>query len=214
MGLIYMRTSPSGGKYIGQTRVSEQERWRDHVSEANSPSNKNYNTLLNRAIRKYGEENFSLEILEDNIEDTNLDAREIYWIEKYQTYYKDNPNNYNMTRGGNTGYKYSDQFIKSLWDSGETIKDIKTKYNMNYNNLSSRIQALGVSKEEINKRAYSENHPRKKAVAQYTLSNEYIKTFDSISDAAREIKSNTTNISAVCNNKRHQCKGYIWKYVD
>ena len=35
MGLIYMRTSPSGGRYIGQTIFTEEKRWEDHVREAN-----------------------------------------------------------------------------------------------------------------------------------------------------------------------------------
>lgn len=34
MGLIYMRTSPSGGRYIGKTTGSEKHRWQNHISEA------------------------------------------------------------------------------------------------------------------------------------------------------------------------------------
>ena len=34
MGLIYMRISPSGGKYIGKSTKPEPYRWADHVREA------------------------------------------------------------------------------------------------------------------------------------------------------------------------------------
>ena len=72
MGLIYMRISPSGGKYIGKTVKRENERWDNHVYEAYNINDINYNSLLNKAIRKYGAENFSVQILEDNISNENI----------------------------------------------------------------------------------------------------------------------------------------------
>ena len=98
MGLIYMRTSPSGGRYIGQTIFTEEKRWEDHVREANCKNHENL--ILNRAILKYGPENFIPTILEDNICDEDLNSREIYWIDYYKTYYLDGHHGYNMTRGG------------------------------------------------------------------------------------------------------------------
>lgn len=68
MGLIYMRTSPSGGRYIGQTIYTEEERWKNHCKEAFNPNDDCYNTILNIAIRKYGKDNFHVQILEDNIQ--------------------------------------------------------------------------------------------------------------------------------------------------
>ena len=59
-GIIYKRTSPSGKSYIGKTFLQEQERWKQHVSEANRGEKL---TKLNKAIKKYGGENFSVEIL-------------------------------------------------------------------------------------------------------------------------------------------------------
>lgn len=120
-----------------------------------------------------------------------------------------------MTIGGQNGtFKYSDEFILNLWNTGKTIKTLKQEYQMNYNNLSERLKALGVSKEEINQRAYSDYSDKKKRVAQYTLKGEYIQTFPSISAAAKEINSNTSNISGVCTGRRKSCKGYIWKYIE
>lgn len=212
MGLIYMRTSPSGGKYIGKTIMPEAVRWRDHCKEANNPNNDDYNTILNRAIRKYGGENFTVEILEDNIPANLLSAREQYYIQKYNTYYKNNPLGYNMTVGGDGSYQYSDEFILQLWDSGKNIKELKDEYNLNYNNLSRRLKNLGISKEEINERAYYNNNPKRKKVDQFSLDGKYIQTFNSITEAANAVNSNTTNISGVCTGRRKSCKGFIWKY--
>ena len=52
MGCIYMRISPSGGKYIGQTILNEDRRWQQHCNAANNPNAADYNTIICRAIRK------------------------------------------------------------------------------------------------------------------------------------------------------------------
>lgn len=54
MGLIYMRTSPSGKSYIGQTVQLEQTRWNQHCRDAYNNSSPLYETILSKAIRKYG----------------------------------------------------------------------------------------------------------------------------------------------------------------
>ena len=51
---------------------------------------------IHRAIRKYGIENFTSEILEKNIPENLLDIREEYYIQKYDTFYQ----GYNATLGG------------------------------------------------------------------------------------------------------------------
>lgn len=55
--------------------------------------------LINEAIQKYGKENFTKEILEDNINDLDiLKCREIYWIETFKSHVSFG--NYNLTKGG------------------------------------------------------------------------------------------------------------------
>ena len=78
MGLIYMRISPCGGKYIGQTILKEEERWKEHVHEAYYLNGQSYNTCLNKAIRKYGPDNFLVQILEDEIPNELLNEKEQY----------------------------------------------------------------------------------------------------------------------------------------
>jgi len=152
MGLIYMRISPSGGRYIGQTIRDESTRWREHCKDAFNPNNERYNSILSKVIRKYGSNNFSVTILEDNINPNDLNTKEMYYIKYYNTFYLDNPEyGYNMTIGGNNGtFKYTDEYILELWNSGKTIKEIKTENHMNYNNLSDRLKNLGITKQEIN----------------------------------------------------------------
>ena len=93
VGIIYGWYNTKSEKwYIGQT-IDEEGRFKRHIYNA---INKKDNTHFHRAIRKYGLENFVYCILEENVLVENLNMREIWWIEYYDSYY----NGYNMTLGG------------------------------------------------------------------------------------------------------------------
>ena len=101
---IYKITNTINGKvYIGQAQDIEK-RWKDHIKDSEKG-----NQVIYRAMRKYGVENFSFEVVEEcSIEE--LDEKEIYYIEEYNSYiHAENSNGYNMTLGGGgvRGYKLS-----------------------------------------------------------------------------------------------------------
>ena len=51
-------------------------------------------------------------------------------------------------------------------------------------------------------------------VYQYDLNDNFIKKFDSLTEAAKEVGLyNGSHISEVCRGKRKNCAGYIWKYA-
>lgn len=52
-----------------------------------------------------------------------------------------------------------------------------------------------------------------KKVAQYSKKGEFIKIFNCIADASRELSVPTTNISKCCKGKRKSAGKYIWNYV-
>lgn len=145
MGLIYQRTSPSGKYYIGKSIIPEERRWKRHVAEAFDPKCNTYKTLLCQAIRKYGENNFSLEILEDNIPNEKLADKEIEYIEKFHAYYLDYPYlGYNMTRGGDGGLKYNDTEILDNWNRGLGINDIANSIGADRHTIRTRLEELGI----------------------------------------------------------------------
>ena len=53
----------------------------------------------------------------------------------------------------------------------------------------------------------------KKEIEQYDLENNYIRSWDSISDASREYNIDPTNIKNACKGKYKTSCGYIWKYA-
>lgn len=83
-------------------------RFRCHISEAFS-SKKNQSHFLNNAIRKYGVEDFIVELIEC-CEIDKSDEREIHFIKELNSLY---PNGYNLKNGGNV-FTHSDESKKRL----------------------------------------------------------------------------------------------------
>lgn len=217
MGLIYMRISPSGGKYIGKTTSNENDRWRDHVKESKDIRDDNYHSILNRAIRKYGEENFTVKILEDNIPEEFLNDREIYWIDYYKTYYLDNQHGYNMTYGGDGRRKYNYKDFLNLWYAGNTLTEISNLYRIDIGTISKYLKDSGITSEEIQKRGSNVAcEKRSLKVKQFDLNGNFIKEWDSISSASRALKISTSSISRVCKriNGSISCSNFLWVYSD
>ncbi len=92
MGFIYKINFPNGKCYIGQTRVSVENRLKGHLKKSSGC------IMVSRALHKYKEE-YTCEILEE-IEDKFLNEREIYYISYYHSL---EPNGYNYTEGGEGG---------------------------------------------------------------------------------------------------------------
>lgn len=57
----------------------------------------------------------------------------------------------------------------------------------------------------------NESHPNKNKVRQYNLNGDFIKEWDSISEAESELQIN--NIGACCSKKRHIAGNSIWRYA-
>ena len=52
-----------------------------------------------------------------------------------------------------------------------------------------------------------------KKVKQYDLNKNYIKTWNSMSEAAQKLKIHVSGISGCCKGINKTCGGYIWKYA-
>lgn len=129
--IIYAYKKKSINKivYVGQT-INLQDRHKQHMKY--DPFNINtheYDYPLSRGIRKYGEEEYQLIILENNLTQEELNDRQKYWIQYYDTYF----NGYNQTIGGKNPTKpiFSEekinQVIEMLKDESYSYKDIMKK---------------------------------------------------------------------------------------
>ena len=112
--IIYKVTNTINGKiYIGQTWNTLEYRINQHFREAKD--NNRTHVYFHNAIRKYGEENFSIEIIDHAETQEELDEKERYWI----TYYDSNNKSkgYNLDSGGKSGGKKSESTKRKI---GET----------------------------------------------------------------------------------------------
>lgn len=92
-GIIYCaRNLINDKKYIGQTTRELKRRRNEHIAQANNGSE----LAIHQAIKKYGEDSFEWCIIDQTYNQEDLDEREIYWIDYYDSY----RNGYNMTLGG------------------------------------------------------------------------------------------------------------------
>ena len=88
---VYLITNLINGKrYIGQTSKSLEQRWYLHQHRPNCKA-------LHSAIKKYGADNFSIEILDSAPTRELLGELEVEYIHRYCTI---SPNGYNLTAGG------------------------------------------------------------------------------------------------------------------
>ena len=78
--------------YVGQTSKTLEIRWNEHLRLSRNGKE----LPLYRAIRKYGEDNFTVFVLEE-IAESLLDERETYWIKQLHSFGK---GGYNCTFGG------------------------------------------------------------------------------------------------------------------
>ena len=85
--LVYKITNKINNKcYIGSTYNFEQ-RIKQHIKASKCKAgNKIYNYPLYKAFRKYGVENFIFEILEDNIKLIDIADKELFYINKFNSY--------------------------------------------------------------------------------------------------------------------------------
>ena len=125
----YKKKSINKIVYVGQT-VNLEFRHQQHIKyDPFNINNREYNYPLSRGIRKYGEDEYELIILEDNISQEKLNDREKYWIQYYDTYF----NGYNQTIGGKNPTKpiftenQIDKVIEMLKDESYSYKDIVEK---------------------------------------------------------------------------------------
>ena len=113
MFCVYKITNLINNKsYIGITKRDPNIRFNEHFS--------NKKELLYKAKEKYGKENFSLEIVENNLLETEIGERERYYIKLYNSLV---PNGYNLSIGGISNKSISEEGKQKLKKCNLGIKN-------------------------------------------------------------------------------------------
>ena len=206
--------------YVGKTESSLEKRFTEHCKD--SQKREEEKRPLYAAMRKYGIEHFSIELIEEcDIEMASL--REQYWIGFYKGY----ADGYNATLGGDGKAYINREEILDLWSSGKSLKEIVEIVKHDTSWVSQILQSNGVDKTEISKRSQKHwgNRAPKEVLMLDKNTNEILGVFESTREAARYLISKdslsaksesgySSHISEVCNGKRKTCQGYKWRYAD
>jgi group I intron endonuclease len=216
---IYKHTSPSGKSYIGQTNDYDR-RCREHQTRNSCP-------VFKKAINKYWWDNFTHEILEENLTLYESNIRESYWILKDNTL---SPNGYNLQSGGKN-CEFSDETKKKLCEnhydnSGENHPNFGKHPSEESCKLMSEA-SLGKPKSDehklhIREAKSGENHPLfGKFGEDNPLSKKYIVTHKDgheefiigMKEFCRNNKLECTNMIKIAKGKVKTCKGFKCRYA-
>lgn len=227
---VYIHTTPNGKVYVGITGQDPYKRW-------NNGNGYRANKHFWNAIKLYGWENIEHEILFCGITKEEACSREIELIAKYRSNNSDF--GYNNSDGGekpSNGAKWSEdkrEKLSKYW-KGRIITD-ETRRKMSISAKKRDPETRHRVQTEATKKKLSEFHKGKKiseeakrklsiansydrnasarSVEQYTLSGEYIASYQCIKEAAEKTGASRAHICSVCRGTRKQSGGFVWKYA-
>ena len=212
MWTIYKITNTINGKsYIGQTCQKVEDRWNEHKRGKTSK-----NSPLKRAIKKYGWDNFTKEVIEtvETLEEA-LD-REIYWIDYYKTCILVHGKNcgYNLSRGGEGVFIISpeqEKLIVNLWNQNNNLTKIGEIMKIDRHTVQRILIRNGFSEKELSKFKHYRYHP----VYIYNLQGNLIDFFNSLSETLNEYSNiNKNQIKNVLNHKLASTHQLIFLYEE
>lgn len=208
-GIYKIENLINGKIYIGQS-VDIEYRFKNHKSESFNPKSNAYDTAIHRAIRKYGVDNFSFEIIEE-CEQDQLHEREIYWIDYYNSF----GNGYNLTNGGEGVPTINIKQTQKLWDDGLSIKEISVIMHCQQHTVIRILESYDKydNEESYRRGRIKAGEKLSKPIIQYDKNGNFIKKYSSITEASKAIGIECSNISnALGNNGRLSVGGYQWTY--
>lgn len=229
----------NGKKYVGQAKDLIR-RHKGHIYSKNNQNDRGYNFPIHKALRKYGEESFFLVIIEENIETKNeLDQKEVEFIEKMNAYAKDEKG-YNVATGGNGGWLLEGKTEKEIEEWKRKVREntprfkgeehgmygkhhteeTKRKLSETLSGENNPFYGKKHTEETLQKIKESQtiyrgkDHPNAKKIKQYTLEGVFIREWDYIGEASKNLCLSEGAISQSCTTKKKRAGNYQWRYSE
>lgn len=210
-GIYCIENLENSKKYVGQSN-DIYKRWYQHKNDLNS--NKHHNEHLQSAWNKYGEKSFKFYIIE-NCENNLLNEREIYWINKLNSYI--NKNGYNLTFGGDGGKSLEPEIIQKIYDlynDGLIAIEISSKLGVSVQSVIKYLK-LGTESEKCN---YDSKNDMFKLHSKKVICLNTGRIFNSITEAENEY--DIVGIYECCIHNVNYCgkdndgNALFWMYFD
>jgi group I intron endonuclease len=148
--VIYCHTCiPSGKKYVGQTKLTLEARWRQHVSGHSKCR------VFCAAIRKYGPDVFDHEVLEECTTQESANAAEAKWIAALNTVA---PNGYNLDGGGGVAPRHAEtcRRLREMWSPSKREQHSAIIRAV-------RAAQLPATRKEISRKAHDAQSPAQRS---------------------------------------------------
>lgn len=228
--VVYLVTNRVNDKqYVGQTIRPLQDRWRDHCRVKDD----NY---FHRAIRKYGAENFTVEIIDTAETLEELDRKEMYWISKLGTLC---PHGYNIMAGGSVAmrglrgmynpkskliyqFRLDGSMVNGYWGASDAERLTGIGRTIISRSLKSKKPSLAggylwVFATEFTPDGVADKVDRyigKRWKWKPVLCVETGEIFQNMTEAAKKYNTYPNSISSCCSGKLKTTGGYHWKYYE
>ena len=211
---IYRWTNKTNNKvYIGQS-INIYKRFQDYKKGR-------FNKYMKRAINKYGINNFYIEILEKDIDESMLNTYEQKWIDYHKSYLPENGYNIAPIAGNTRGVKKSKKERKNLSKIAsqrvgeenpfygkkhkeETIEKMKHSHKGKYTHPISDYQREQMIKGKL--------RSLKKVKQIDKTTGEILNIFNNSREASRFTGSDYSGITKCCNGISKTCNGYRWEF--
>jgi group I intron endonuclease len=228
--LVYVHTSPSGKRYVGITSQSAEERWR---------KGKGYkdNQPFFKAIKKYGWENITHEIVAENINYDEAATLEKFLIAMYRTTNK--KYGYNICYGGEDGWvgvhhtdaarakmsaskKGKPSSRKGYHLSDETKRKLSESHKGKYHGKPvdpKRPKPKRKREPRVLKGYFRSDEVRKRMSAAQVKTKKPVRcidtgeVFESETAAMKKLNIDKCLIGRACKGKQKTAKGYRFEYV-
>lgn len=214
-GIYQILNLVDGKRYIGQAQNIQSR-----IYEHQRKRNKGY---LYRAIEKYGWDNFDVSVIEKVDDISELDEKEQFWLDLFQSYLPSNGYNICKIAGTTRGRQHTEATKQKI---KETIPDKHGANNPFYGKAHTAETRAKISKSrtgstyqpEVAEKRWatmrSNGKSLAKAVIQFSPSEQVIiKVWDSAT-AASESGFTLSSISQCCNGKRKLHKGFGWRFAN
>ena len=219
---IYKATNKINGKsYVGQTCDFHSRVWQHQRCYEKEDCD------FHRAIKEFGFDNFSWEIIETCESEDRACELEKYYIEKFNTY----RDGYNMTKGGKGAPYHNARAVVLLTLDGQYIKRYDSAMDAEidgFHNADVLLNCKGKRRqtkgymfmfedeyESNGAKTYRKPEPNgMRSVIQCDMEGNFIQKFKSLQEAARITGTNRTTISGVLSNTYKSANGYIFVYEE
>lgn len=190
---VYVHTNKTNGKmYVGQTVYGDKpsRRWQNGKSYKNC-------IYFNRAIQKYGWDNFEHKIVASNLTKEEADNFEKILIKQLNT--RDPSYGYNLTDGGEgtCGHKMSEESRRKLSELAKL-------------RVGDKNPMFGRRKKKIKSK---EIKIRGKSINQYSLDGKFVATWRSVISASKTLNIHSTDIAGCCRGEKQSAGGFMWRWI-